>query len=143
MIELIVIVVLVEMLVILGCMSLWFGLSSVRFRRKQKTAVELMHSTWLKQQNLYREVLRKRLAALFQVEGEQLQAMVDTVLEREQLYVQQLTQQLSNSLSSPEPQRIIQVVQLMNRQGDIYSQLAASRPSSMKEKYFTLSSANR
>jgi hypothetical protein len=102
--------------------------------------VQLLQHTWLKQQNLYREVLRKRLAALFYVEGEELMEMVDLVLEREQRFVQQLVQQLAMSLTSPEPHRVIQIVQLINRQGDVYSHLAASRPQATKEKIYALSS---
>ena len=119
MMELVVIIIVSEVFILAVSLSLWFGFKHFQHQQCQKNAAKHICTTWHKQRYLYGEVLRKRLAALYHVEGEALASMVDAVLEREQ----QLVYKLSVCLANPEPQRLTQLLQFINRHGDIYSQL--------------------
>jgi hypothetical protein len=116
-----VVIVLISEIFILSCgFSVWLGFKHFKYQRRQKNAAKLIKMTWQNQQHLYGEVLRKRLAALYQVEGELLASMVDAVLEREH----QLVRQLSACLVQPEPRQLADLLHFINRHGDVYSQLA-------------------
>lgn len=118
--QLVIIVVLCEVFILSLFSSIWFGIQYFKHIRQQKNAAKIICHTWQNQRHLYGEVLRKRLAALYQVEGETLAEMVDAVLAREQI----LVQQFSTCVAYPEPQRLAEMLHFINRHGDIYSQLA-------------------
>ena len=123
--EVAIIVILSEMFIVSFGLCIWFSMKYFRQRRRQQDAVHLIHRTWQRQQHLYGEVLRKRLGALYEVDGETLADMVDAVLEREQ----QLVNQLSACLAHPEPKQLSDMLHFINRHGDIYCQLAAKKAS--------------
>ncbi|MFI4955269.1 MAG: hypothetical protein ACHP9Y_05085 [Gammaproteobacteria bacterium] len=122
MMQLVIIIILCEVFILSLSFSIWFGIKHFAHQRRQKNAGKIIRNTWLNQQHLYGEVLRKRLAALYQVEGEALAAMVDAVLEREQV----LINRLSICVAYPEPQRLTELLHYINRHGDVYSQLASN-----------------
>lgn len=126
--EVTIIVVLAEMLIVSFGLCLWFAMKCFYYKRRQKEAVQLIRSTWKRQQHLYGEVLRKRLGTLYSVDGEDLACMVDAVLQREQ----QLINQLIACLAKPEPEQLSDLMHFINRHGDIYCQLASNQPSARR-----------
>lgn len=121
--EVAIIVFLSELVIISAALTCWFAAKCYYYKKRQKESVDLIQSTWKRQQHLYGEVLRKRLGVIYQAEGEDLACMVDAVLQREQ----QLVNQLISCLADPEPQHLSELMHFINRHGDIYCQLASRK----------------
>jgi hypothetical protein len=109
-----------ELFIVSVLLSVWFGIKLYRNKNKHKSAAKQIQTIWQKQQFLYREVLRKRLAQLYNVEGEILADMVDAVVQRED----QLIDQLTHCLHDPGTDQLSHLLQHINRHGDVYLQLS-------------------
>jgi hypothetical protein len=117
MIEFTAFIVLAELLIVSMAVAIWIGVKRMRERRAYQQAGDLFVKLWSQHEYLHQEVIRKRLLALYPSK-ENVAQLIEAVLERERVLVQQVAQ----GLVKPSAENLTVVINGINRYGDVYCQ---------------------
>ena len=115
MIEFTAFIVLAELLIVSLAVAIWIGIKRKRERRAYQQAGDLFLNLWSKHEYLHQEVIRKRLLALYPSK-DNISQLIEAVLERERILVQQVAQ----GLVKPNAENLTVVINGINRYGDVY-----------------------